>query len=83
MPLFEYTCRECGSRFEYLMLHSSPPPSCPSCHGEDLEKLMSAPAVRSEYTQKRALRGAKERTDKQRFEREWEGHKIAHQHHDD
>lgn len=83
MPTFEYRCRSCGNRFEYLVLSSSPPPACPACDGDDLEKLMSAPAVSSSGTQRRNLAGAKQRTDKQRFDREWESHRTAHEHHDD
>lgn len=83
MPIFEYRCRECGSRSEQLVLSSSPPPNCPACHSENLEKLMSASAVSSSDTQRRNLDGAKKRTEKQRFDREWESHKTAHQHHDD
>lgn len=83
MPIYEYHCRQCGSRFDFLVLSSTPPPACPSCSSEDLEKLMSASAVSSGSTQKRALKGAKQRTDKVRFEREWESHKSAHDHHHD
>jgi putative FmdB family regulatory protein len=83
VPIFEYRCRGCGSRFELLVLSSSPTPTCPSCRSEDLEKLISASAVSSAGTQKRALDGAKARRDKVSFEREWEAHKTAHEHHDD
>ena len=40
MPLFEYECRACGHQFEYLT-RSAESPSCPSCSGEDLQKLLS------------------------------------------
>jgi putative FmdB family regulatory protein len=83
VPIFEYRCRGCGEHFELLVLSSSPAPACPSCRGEDLEKLMSASAVSSAATQKRSLDGAKQRRDKVRFERDWETHKVEHQHHDD
>jgi len=83
VPIFEYRCRSCGEVSEQLILSSSPPPSCPSCQSGDLEKLMSASSVSSSATQKRSLDGAKQRTDKVRFERDWEAHKQAHEHHDD
>ena len=83
MPIFEYRCRNCGETSEQLILSSSPPAVCPACQSEDLEKLMSASAVSSSATQKRSLDGAKSRTDKVRFERDWEAHKQAHHHHDD
>jgi putative FmdB family regulatory protein len=44
MPLFEYECRACGHHFEYLT-RSAESPSCPSCSGEDLQKLLSVFAV--------------------------------------
>jgi putative FmdB family regulatory protein len=40
MPLFEYNCRKCSKRFEQL-LFGREKPSCPKCHGTDLEKLVS------------------------------------------
>ena len=46
MPLFEYECRGCGKQFEYLT-RSGQSPSCPSCQGSDLQKLLSAFAVSS------------------------------------
>jgi putative FmdB family regulatory protein len=44
MPLFEYACRDCGRRFEYLT-RAGHSPSCPSCHSVELEKQLSVFAV--------------------------------------
>ena len=44
MPIFEYACRACGHQFEYLTREGLSP-SCPSCQGADLQKLLSAFAV--------------------------------------
>ena len=44
MPLFEFSCRNCSKRFEQL-LFGKEKPSCPSCHGTDLQKLVSTFAV--------------------------------------
>jgi putative FmdB family regulatory protein len=44
MPLFEYECRGCGRQFEFLT-RDGQTPACPSCHGEDLQKLLSVFAV--------------------------------------
>jgi len=44
MPLFEYECRACGRQFEYLT-RDGQSPSCPSCRGADLRKLLSVFAV--------------------------------------
>jgi putative FmdB family regulatory protein len=43
MPLYEYKCRACGHEFEALV-RGADTPSCPSCKGQDLERLLSAPA---------------------------------------
>lgn len=42
MPIFEYACASCGKEFEVLVRGSSPAPRCPSCHGEELNKKLSA-----------------------------------------
>lgn len=41
MPLFEYLCAGCGKQFETLVLGSDAP-TCPSCGGKDLKKMLSA-----------------------------------------
>jgi len=46
MPLFEYSCRECGRRFEYLTREGQAP-SCPACASVELEKQLSVFAVSS------------------------------------
>jgi putative FmdB family regulatory protein len=44
MPLFEYECRGCGHHFEFLTREGQTP-ACPSCKGDDLQKLLSVFAV--------------------------------------
>jgi putative FmdB family regulatory protein len=44
MPLFEYACRTCGRRFEYLTREGQAP-SCPACTSVELEKQLSVFAV--------------------------------------
>jgi putative FmdB family regulatory protein len=46
MPLFEYECRGCGAHFEHLTREGQSP-SCPSCQGADLQKMLSVFAVRA------------------------------------
>jgi putative FmdB family regulatory protein len=46
MPLFEYECRGCGKRFEYLTREGQLP-ACPACKGAELQKLMSVFAAQS------------------------------------
>lgn len=40
MPLFEYACRSCGHRFEFLT-RANRTPSCPACASAELEKQLS------------------------------------------
>ena len=80
MPIFEYRCVGCDERFDYLERHSSPPARCPACGGDQLEKLISAAAVSSEHTQKRALSRAKQRVASQRYDYQYEAHKSYHEH---
>lgn len=44
MPIFEYRCKECGEKFETLILSSarSETVKCENCGSEQTEKLMSA-----------------------------------------
>jgi len=44
MPLFEYTCTDCHTRFEVLM-RDGVTPVCPACRGQSVEKQLSAFAV--------------------------------------
>ena len=44
MPLFEYSCLECGTDFESLILKNSEIEElkCPTCGGSKLEQKISA-----------------------------------------
>jgi putative FmdB family regulatory protein len=45
MPLYEYQCDACGTRFERIRKFSDPPlTTCPTCGAEKLQKLISSPA---------------------------------------
>ncbi len=45
MPIYEYSCSDCGHSFELMQKVSDPPPSaCPECGGEKVDKLMSTGA---------------------------------------
>lgn len=46
MPLFDFRCRGCGHQFESLVLKGVESP-CPSCGGQNLERLLSTFAVSS------------------------------------
>ncbi len=50
MPLFDFRCRACQAQFESLVRSASygdPPTTCPSCKGQDLERLPASFAVSS------------------------------------
>ncbi|MBU1707721.1 zinc ribbon domain-containing protein [bacterium] len=43
MPIFEYTCRDCGEEFEELVSAAQTESvACPHCHSANAEKLFSA-----------------------------------------
>src|SRR5512141_2078276 len=45
MPLYEYQCESCESRFEKIQKFSDPPVEvCPKCGGK-VKKLPSSPAI--------------------------------------
>jgi putative FmdB family regulatory protein len=78
VPIFEYRCRKCDREFETLVLKNTTP-ACPACASEDLERLLSIPAVKSDSTHALALKAAKKRDQKQgaenaRAQREYELH---------
>jgi len=43
MPIREYRCAKCGSKFETLVFSSEEESSlvCPKCHSKDLKRCMS------------------------------------------
>lgn len=43
MPLFEYSCLDCGKRFTFLagVVADNDAPRCPVCRSQQLKKLMS------------------------------------------
>lgn len=44
MPLFEFACNDCGTRFEEIVARDASV-SCPKCGGSGVRKLFSAFAV--------------------------------------
>jgi putative FmdB family regulatory protein len=45
MPIFEYRCRDCGSKFEKLLFSAAEPVRCERCQSAELERLLSVFAV--------------------------------------
>lgn len=82
MPIFEYECEACRHDFEHLVRGETPSLACPACGSKCLRKRMSHLSVSTGHTQRRAIQGAAARTEKLRYDRAYEDHKIAHKHHD-
>ena len=57
MPIFDFKCRTCATQFEALVLKKAP--KCPKCSGEDLERLVSLPAIHTEGTHQRVMANAR------------------------
>ena len=82
MPILEYSCRACGHQFEFLRLPTTAgAATCPACHSEDLERLLSAFAMNTrELTQSRVKaartqqRQSKDHKDKQIADAEERAH---------
>ena len=47
MPIYDFLCRACGHEFEAISRAQDPPVACPSCGGQDLDRLPSGFAVSS------------------------------------
>lgn len=45
MPICDFRCTKCGHEFEALVRPQDAAPTCPSCRGQDLERLLSGFAV--------------------------------------
>lgn len=41
MPIYEYYCEQCAKNFECLVLGGETP-ACPTCHNENIQRLLSA-----------------------------------------
>ncbi len=42
MPIFEFSCLQCGLRFEKIQKKDSKLPDCPSCGSDEIKKEMSS-----------------------------------------
>ncbi|HEY7389938.1 MAG TPA: zinc ribbon domain-containing protein [Bryobacteraceae bacterium] len=80
MPIYEYECRQCGHRFEYLVRSTTPAAECPSCHRQDLTQLISLSSTSTQSTRQANLSAAHRRAAGARKEKQHEDHKHLHQH---
>jgi putative FmdB family regulatory protein len=44
MPIFEYSCKDCGKQFEAFVT-ADRSPSCPGCRSDKLAKRLSSPGM--------------------------------------
>jgi len=67
MPIYEFECAKCGSRFEELMESGAEAPACPECGGDGARRRLSPVSPPERVTP----RGAKVRdSESRRRERE-------------
>ena len=45
MPIFEYRCRECGTKFEKIVTNGATEVTCKNCSSARVDKLLSVFAV--------------------------------------
>ena len=70
MPIYEFECEECGTRFDELVAVEAGPTPCPSCGGGRTRRLFSRVAPPN-----RQPRGAKVRSDESRRSDREAGHR--------
>jgi len=83
MPIFEFACRQCGHKFERLVLRTSPAAECPVCGQGDLEQLVSLCAVSSESSKEANLSAAHRKAAAVRQDRQRSSHEQLHEHFED
>ena len=81
MPIYEYECRGCRHRFEQVVLPASTP-TCPSCQGQNLERMLSIFSASSETTRASNLSAARRKNAKVNRDKQIAEHEAFH-HHDD
>ena len=83
MPIYEYLCRECEERFEYLVLRSSAAAKCPGCGSPNIEQQISSCAVHSEASHQANLSAAHRKAAAARGDRVRDEHQHLHEHFED
>lgn len=83
MPIYEYRCRGCGHPFEALVRPVDPPPSCPACRSQDLERAISLFAAKSDDRSRAAFNAARKKVTKARQEKDAEEYAHALREHEE
>ncbi len=82
MPIYEYTCGDCGHEFEAFLRKETDAAACPTCQSGDLKRGLSTPSVHSEARKDRSMRAAKKRDKSQAQEAAYTQRQYE-LHHDD
>jgi len=80
MPIYEYECLQCGHRFEYLVLKSTPPAECPTCQKQDLKQLVSLCGMSSASIRDANLSSAHKKAAGAHRDRQHDEHQHLHEH---
>jgi len=83
MPIYEYECLQCGHRFEYLVLKSTPAAACPACQKTELKQLISMYAMSSEAIRDANFNSAQKKATARYHDKQHEEHKHLHEHFED
>ena len=57
MPIYEYICDDCGTKFEKLVRRNQDAPACPSCGESHLQTALSTFAAHSSHGKTLAANG--------------------------
>ena len=68
IPIYEYSCQDCGCDFEVLV-RDDQAPVCPDCKSTSLQRQFSLPSARTSGTRDMAMRAARARDQRQGAER--------------
>ena len=71
IPIYEYSCQDCGNRFEIFVrkVGETANTACPACESNAVQRVLSTPSVKSDSTHNLAMRAAKKRDQAQGKER--------------
>ena len=80
MPIYEYECLQCGHRFEYLVLKSTPTARCPSCQKTELKQLVSLCGMSTEASRDANFNSAQKKASGRYQEKLHAEHEHLHEH---